>query len=96
MNDEIAEVVSSFRSNSILQKKLLEEVAKFPGHSNLRLLLLQHVVIDTVSMLQPGATNSVEQQAICNWYAETTRNDISFLGEIRRCQEVVHRYMLEQ
>ncbi len=58
MNEEIAEVVPSFQSNSILQMKLLDEIAKCPGHPNLQLILLENVVIDRISMLQPGVTDA--------------------------------------
>ncbi len=100
MNEEIAEVVSSFRSNSILQMKLLDAIAKCPAHSNLRLILLENVVIDTISMLLPGATDADARQAICNWHAESgvteTTMNLSFLADIQRCQEVVqHNFMLE-
>jgi hypothetical protein len=101
MNEEISEVVSSFRSNSILQKKVLDEIAICPGHPNLRLILLDNVVIDTISMPQPGVTDADARQAICNWYVEsgvtvTTTMNISFLADIQRCQEVVqHNFMLE-
>ncbi len=101
MNEEIAEVVSSFRSNSILQMKLLDKIAKCPAHSNLRLILLENVVIDTtISLLLPGATDADARQAICNWYVESgvteTTMNLSFLADIQRCQEVVqHNFMLE-
>jgi hypothetical protein len=70
-NEEIAEVVSSFQSNSILRMKLLDKVVRCPGHLNLRLILLENVVIDTVSMLQPGATDADVRQAIYNCYIES-------------------------
>jgi hypothetical protein len=89
MNEEIAEVVPSFQSNSILQMKLLDEIAECPGHPNLQLILLENVVIDRISMLQPGATDADARQAICDWYVEsgvtkTTTMHISFLADIRR------------
>jgi hypothetical protein len=60
MKEKIAEVVLLFRSNSLLQMKLLEEIAKLPGHSNLQLFVLDNVVINNVvSMTQPtSAPNS--------------------------------------
>ena len=51
-------MVSSFQSNSIPPMKLLGKIAKCPGHPNLRLILLENVVVDTISMLQPGVTDA--------------------------------------
>jgi hypothetical protein len=66
--------------------KLLDKIAKCPGHSNLQLILPENVVTDTVSMLQPGLINADARKAICNWYVEsgvtktTTINILFFLG----------------
>jgi hypothetical protein len=61
--------------------------------------LPENVVINTISMLQPGATDADTRQAICNCYVEygvtkrTTMN-ISSLADIQRCQEVIqHNFM---
>jgi hypothetical protein len=53
MNEEIAEVVSSFRSNSILQMKLLDKIAKCPGHPDLRLRMLSSTRSQCSSLVQP-------------------------------------------